>query len=117
MHQLSVQSDILLIRACEYSLKSLGAPLPDHPLLLTALLALLLLSGRATQSLENLQVVHTDIPVVIEVKQSLQIATWFPTKYDGRFTAIGSGYLAVVNNCLAISRDNEVTTKILVYWC
>lgn len=24
---------------------------------------------------------------------------------------MGSGYLAVVNNCLAISRDNEVTTK------
>ena len=40
--------------------ESLGVPFPDHPLLLTALLALLLLSGRATQSLESLQVVHTN---------------------------------------------------------
>lgn len=49
--------------------------------------------------------------MIIEVKQPLQIATWSPNKYNGQFTAIGSGYLTVVNNCLAISRDNEVTTK------
>ena len=48
----------------------------------------------------------------LAAKLPLQIATWSPNKTDGRFTAMVSGYLTVVNNCLALTRDStEVTTK------
>ena len=48
----------------------------------------------------------------VAVKTPLQIATWSPTKYNGRFTAMTAGYLTVINNCLALTRDNdEVPTK------
>ncbi|GAB3235054.1 MULTISPECIES: hypothetical protein [Psychrobacter] len=43
----------------------------------------------------------------VPAKTPLQIATWSPTKYDGRFTAMTAGYLTVINNCLALTRDNE----------
>ncbi len=43
----------------------------------------------------------------IPAKTPLQIATWSPTKYDGRFTAMTAGYLTVINNYLALTRDNE----------
>lgn len=45
-------------------------------------------------------------------KIPLQIATWSPTKYNGRLTAMTAGYLTVINNCLALTRDSdEVPTK------
>ncbi|MBZ1393558.1 hypothetical protein [Psychrobacter pacificensis] len=43
----------------------------------------------------------------IPAKTPLQIATWSPTKYNGRFTAMTAGYLTVINNYLALTRDNE----------
>ncbi len=43
----------------------------------------------------------------VPAKTPLQIATWSPTKYDGRFTAMTAGYLTVINNCLVLTRDNE----------
>ena len=48
----------------------------------------------------------------LAVKQPLQIATWSPTKYNGRFTAMGFGYLTKFENCLAMTRDSKgPTTK------
>lgn len=45
-------------------------------------------------------------------KIPLQIATWSPAETDGRFTAMTAGYLTVINNCLALTRDgDEVPTK------
>lgn len=59
--------------------------------------------------------VLASVPIVSQplvVESPLQIATWSPTKYHGRFTAMVSGYLTVVNNCLALTRDSkELTTK------
>ena len=59
--------------------------------------------------------VLASVPIVSQplvVEPPLQIATWSPTKYNGRFTAMVSGYLTVVNNCLALTRDSkELTTK------
>ena len=49
------------------------------------------------------------VPVAVEVTQPLQIATWSPTKYNGRFTGMGLGYLTVVNNSLTMTMDNEGT--------
>ena len=86
--------------------------MPIFPTLLVAVLGVLSLSGCVTQRLENLPVVQAVAPVAVEANQPLQIATWSPTKYDGRFTGMGLGYLTVVNNCLAMARDSkEVTTK------
>ncbi|WP_201543762.1 hypothetical protein [Psychrobacter immobilis] len=46
------------------------------------------------------------------VEPPLQIATWSPTKYNGRFNAMGFGYLTKFENCLAMTRDSrEPTTK------
>ncbi|TXD97567.1 hypothetical protein ES754_00845 [Psychrobacter frigidicola] len=84
----------------------------NRPILLTAVLALISVSGCTHQMLEKLPIVQAVEPVAVVVKQPLQIATWSPTKYNGRFTAMGFGYLTVVNNCLAMARDSkEVTTK------
>ena len=86
--------------------------MPSFPTLLIAVLAVLSLSGCVTQRLENLPVVQAVVPVAVEAKQPLQIATWSPTKYNGRYLAMTDGYLTVFNNCLALTRDNkEVTTK------
>ena len=63
----------------------------------------------------TVQVEMSEMTVISEpvpAKPNLQIATWSPTKYDGRFMAMTTGYLTVVNNCLALTRDSdEVTTK------
>ena len=61
---------------------------------------------------EKKSLVRANVPGVIEVKLPLQIAIWFPNKYDGRLTAITVGYLTILNNCLALARDSrDVTTK------
>ena len=79
---------------------------------LIMVLVLISVSGCTHQMLEKQPIVQAVKPVAVEVKQPLQIATWSPTKYNGRFTAMGLGYLSVVNNCLAMARDSkEVTTK------
>ena len=66
--------------------------MPNFPTLAVTVLAVLSLSGCVTQRLENLPVVQAVAPVAVEVKQPLQIATWSPTKYNGRFTGMGLGY-------------------------
>lgn len=83
-----------------------------------SILAVISLSGCANQEVEISHAVHANIPEAIAAsqplvaKQPLQIATWSPTKYNGRFTAMTAGYLTVVNNCLALTRDSkELTTK------
>ena len=54
----------------------------------------------------------TVISELVPAKPNLQIATWSPTKYSGRFTAMTAGYLTVVNNCLTLTRDSdEIPTK------
>ena len=77
--------------------------------------AVLSLSGCVSQELEKPVSVLASVPIVSQplvVEPPLQIATWSPTKYNGRFTAMVSGYLTVVNNCLALTRDSkELTTK------
>ena len=86
--------------------------MPNCPTLLVTVLAVLSLSGCVNQRLESLPVVQAVAPVAVEVKQPLQIATWSPTKYNGRYLAMTDGYLTVFNNCLALTRDSkEVTTK------
>ncbi|MGP5337934.1 hypothetical protein [Psychrobacter maritimus] len=59
--------------------------------------------------------VLASVPIVSQplvVEPPLQIATWSPNKTDGRYMALVSGYLTVVNNCLALTRDSkELTTK------
>lgn len=86
--------------------------MPKYFILLTTVSALILVSGCAHQILEKPPIVQSFEPMAFEVKQRLQIATWSPTKYNGRFTAMGLGYLTVVNHCLAMTRDSkEVTTK------
>ncbi len=47
----------------------------------------------------------TIISEPVPVKPNLQIATWSPTEYDGRFTGMGFGYLTKFNNCLALTMD------------
>ena len=86
--------------------------MPSFPTLPVTVLAVLSLSGCVTQRLENLPVVQAVAPVAVEVKQPLRIATWSPTKYNGRYLAMTDGYLTVFNNCLALTRDSkEATTK------
>ena len=82
------------------------------------MLAIVALSGCTTYRAERPPIVQVDMPEMIvasepvAVKTPLQIATWSPTKYNGRFTAMTAGYLTVINNCLALSRDNDkVPTK------
>ena len=72
---------------------------------LITVLALISVSG-CTQKQPIVQAVK---PVAVEVKQPLKIATWSPTKYDGRFTGMGLGYLTVFNNCLTMTMGNEGT--------
>lgn len=82
------------------------------------MLAIVTLSGCTTYRAEKLPIVQVDMPEMIVVNEPvpartpLQIATWSPTKYNGRFTAMTAGYLTVINNCLALTRDSdEVPTK------
>lgn len=80
--------------------------------LLFSALGLTLFPGCVHQMLKTPEIVYTDVPATIEVEQPLQIATWSPTKYNGRFTAMTTGYVTIINNCLALTRDTkEVTTK------
>ena len=76
---------------------------------LITVLALISVSGCTHQMLEKQPIVQAVKPVAVEVKQPLKIATWSPTKYDGRFTGMGLGYLTVVNNCLTMTMGNEGT--------
>ena len=77
--------------------------------------AVLSLSGCVSQELEKPVSVLASVPIVSQplvVEPPLQIATWSPNKTDGRYMALVSGYLTVVNNCLALTRDSEeLTTK------
>lgn len=82
------------------------------------MLAIFSLSGCTTYRAEKLPIVQIEMAEMIVVnepmpaKTPLQIATWSPTKYNGRFTAMTAGYLTVINNCLALTRDSdEVPTK------
>ena len=65
-------------------------------------------------------IVEVEMPEMIVVsepipaKTPLQIATWSPTKYDGRFTAMTAGYLTVINNCLALTRDRTLFCRFIV---
>ena len=86
--------------------------MPIYLSLFIAILAFVSVSGCANQMVIEPNVSHTQMPVIIEAKRPLQIATWSPTKYNGRFTAMGSGYLTIVNNCLAMTNDSvELPTK------
>lgn len=82
------------------------------------MLAIVTLSACTNYRAEKLPIVKVEMPEMIVVsepvpaKTSLQIATWSPTEYNGRFTAMTAGYLTVINNCLALTRDSdEVSTK------
>ncbi len=82
------------------------------------MLAIVALSGCTTYRAKRPPVIQVEMPEMIVVsepvpaKTPLQIATWSPTKYNGRFTAMTAGYLTVINNCLALTRDSyEVSTK------
>ena len=76
---------------------------------LITVLALISVSGCTHQMLEKQPIVQAVKPVAVEVRQPLKIATWSPTKYDGRFTGMGLGYLTVFNNCLTMTMGNEGT--------
>lgn len=77
------------------------------------MLAVLSLSGCVSQQLEKpvfvqrsvLETIAASQPLVVELP--LQIATWSPTKYSGRYVAMTAGYLTKFNNCLALTRDSE----------
>ncbi len=77
----------------------------------------IIISGCTNQTLKNPQITYDNvsmdtIPELEESNKPLQIATWSPTKYNGRYTAMVSGYLVKFNNCLALSRNaEELTTK------
>jgi hypothetical protein len=77
------------------------------------MLAALLLSGCVSQQLEKPEFIQGSVPKTIEssqplvVEPPLQIATWSPTKYNGRFTAMGLGYLTKFNNCLTLTMDTK----------
>ena len=82
------------------------------------MLAIVTLSACTNYRAEKLPIVQIEMPEMIVVsepvaaKTPLQIATWSPAKTDGRFTAMTAGYLTVINNCLALTRDSdEVPTK------
>lgn len=78
-----------------------------------ALVSLLMaVTGCASQALESSRNVRDNAVIRTESEpmkndQPLQIATWSPTKYDGRFTAMGSGYLTKFNNCLTMTMGSK----------
>lgn len=80
---------------------------------LGSVLAVLLLAGCTSQSIESPTVVQTQIielTRIIEsepIKQPLQIATWSPTASMGRLTAMNFGYLKSYHNCLVLTDDKD----------
>ena len=82
--------------------------------------AIFSLSGCTTYRAEKLPIVQIEMPEMVVVsepvaaKTPLQIATWSPAKTDGRFTAMTAGYLTVINNCLALTRDRTLFCRFIV---
>lgn len=74
------------------------------------MLAIFSLSGCTTYRVEVPETIVVSEPLA--AKPPLQIATWSPTKYNGRFTAMGLGYLTKFNNCLTLTMNpKELPTK------
>lgn len=77
----------------------------------------ILISGCANQTLKKPKIIYDNAVIdnKSEVKKNdkpLQIATWSPTKYDGRFTGMGFGYLTTFGNCLTMTMESkEIITK------
>ena len=80
--------------------------------------AIVSLSGCITHKVEKPPSVQVEMPEMTVVSEPvpartpLKIATWSPTKYDGRFTGMGFGYLTTFGNCLTMTMEGkEVITK------
>lgn len=82
------------------------------------MLAIFSLPSCTTNRVDITPTVQVEVPEMtvisepVPVKPNLQIATWSPTKYDGRFTGMGFGYLTTFGNCLTMTMEGkEVITK------